>query len=80
MIEVKAGLLPPPEPTHPGGFDFARMAYFMGLGAVGYAKSGIAVVEGPAPPLVLRFWAAVDRVRAAIGARVDAYCRGLLPG
>jgi len=80
MIEVKAGLLPPPEPTHPGGFDFARMAYFMGLGAVGYAKSGIAVVEGPAPPLVLRFWAAVDRVRAAIGARVDAVLSGPAAG
>jgi len=72
MIQVDAGLLAPPEPTHPGGFDFARMAYFMGLGAVGYAKSEITVIQGPDPPLMLQFWAAVDRMRAAIGAEVNA--------
>lgn len=80
MIEVRAGLLPPPEPTHPGGFDFARMAYFLGLGAVGYAKSGIASIEGPAPPLALRFWAAVDRVRAAIRAEVEGVLSGPAAG
>lgn len=80
MIRVNAGLLPPPEPTHPGGFDFARMAYFMGLGAVGYATSDIAAIDGPDAPLLLRFWAAVDRVRAAIGAKVDAVLSGPAAG
>ncbi|RIA56441.1 ComEC/Rec2 family competence protein [Dichotomicrobium thermohalophilum] len=80
LVAVKAGLLPPPEPTHPGGFDFARMAYFLGLGAVGYAKSDITVAEGPAPPLDLQVWAAVDRVRAAIGAQVDAVLSGPAAG
>jgi len=79
-VRVKAGLLPPPEPTHPGGFDFARMAYFMGLGAVGYATSEITVTSGPDPPLALQFWAAVDGVRAAIGARVDAVLSGPASG
>lgn len=80
MIRVNAGLLPPPEPTHPGGFDFARMAYFMGLGAVGYGKSNITRIEGPAPPLTLQFWAAVDRVRAWIRAEVDAVLSGPAAG
>jgi len=80
LIAVKAGLLPPPEPTHPGGFDFARMAYFMGLGAVGYATSDITPRAGPDPPLALQFWAAVDGVRAAIGARVDAVLSGPASG
>jgi competence protein ComEC len=80
MIRVGAGLLPPPEPTHPGGFDFARMAYFMGLGAVGYATSDITPRAGPEPPLALRFWAAVDSVRAAIGAQVDAVLSGPAAG
>jgi competence protein ComEC len=34
---VLAMLRPPSPPTWPGGFDFARQAYFAGIGAVGYA-------------------------------------------
>ncbi len=76
MVRVNAGLLPPPAPTHPGGFDFAQMAYFMGLGAVGYAKSDITMIDGPAPPLMIRLRAKVDDVRAAIGARVAEVLSG----
>jgi len=80
MIEVRAGLLPPPGPARPDGFNFARMAYFMGLGAVGYAKSDIASIEGPAPPRVLQFWAAVDGVRNAIKQQVSATLSGPAAG
>jgi len=80
LIEVRAGLLPPPGPARPGGFDFARMAYFMGLGAVGYAKSDITVKPGPAPPLTLQFWARVEGVRAAISDRVGAVLAGPAAG
>lgn len=69
-VEVAAGLLPPPEPTHPGGFDFARKAYFMGLGAVGFAKSDIKPREGPSAPVMLRLRAAIDGLRAKIRERV----------
>jgi len=76
-IEVRAGLMPPPQPTAPGAFDFARMAYFMGLGAVGYAMSVVKVVpDGPAPPLTLRFHAAIEEVRVEVGRRVDAGLSG----
>ena len=42
-----ARLLPPPEAAWPGGYDFAREAYFRGIGAVG---SLVGKVEIRAPP------------------------------
>ncbi len=36
-IRVLAILMPPPPPAVPGGFDFARSAWFKGIGAVGFA-------------------------------------------
>jgi competence protein ComEC len=38
-IRLRALLMPPSPPVEPGGFDFARQAYFERLGAVGYALS-----------------------------------------
>lgn len=35
-LRLRAVLLPPPEPAAPGAFDFARWAYFKGLGGVGF--------------------------------------------
>jgi len=37
MISLRASLLPPPMPAAPGAYDFSRVAWFKGLGAVGYA-------------------------------------------
>ena len=34
-IAGQARLMPPPQPAFPGGYDFARDAYFLRLGAVG---------------------------------------------
>ncbi len=36
-VRLRARLLPPPEASLPGGYDFARGAWFMGLGATGKA-------------------------------------------
>ncbi len=36
-IRLRARLLPPAGPFHPGGFDFARRAWFQRIGAVGWA-------------------------------------------
>jgi len=36
-VRLRALLMPPSPPSEPHGFDFARQAYFTGLGAVGYA-------------------------------------------
>ena len=34
-IAIPAVMLPPPQPAAPGAFDFARQAWFSGLGAIG---------------------------------------------
>ncbi|MFN7003134.1 MAG: ComEC/Rec2 family competence protein [Roseinatronobacter sp.] len=34
---------PPPAPSEPGGFDFRRLAWFEGLGAVGYTRVPVLV-------------------------------------
>ncbi|MCK5426016.1 MAG: ComEC/Rec2 family competence protein, partial [Emcibacter sp.] len=47
-IEIRAGLLPPPPPTMPGDFDYARQIWFQGIGAVGYGISKPIIIEkGP---------------------------------
>ena len=71
-VRLRAVLLPPPAPVAPGAFDFQRHAYFLGLGAVGYAY-GAAEVE-PARPSGFRLW--VSALRDHIAARVAA----ALPG
>jgi competence protein ComEC len=70
-VRLKANLSPPPGPSLPGDYDFARAAWFQSLGAVGYSRSAPQAVEGlPAPPLSLQLTAAVARVRQAIGRRI----------
>lgn len=43
-------LMPPPLPSAPGAFDFARQAWFEALGAVGYARGTPELLERPAEP------------------------------
>ncbi|MFT4098383.1 MAG: ComEC/Rec2 family competence protein, partial [Rhodoblastus sp.] len=70
-IALKARLLPPARAALPGGYDFARDAYFMRLGAVGSALGRIEALAPPEPaPLSLRLSAAVDRFRNALVRRV----------
>lgn len=71
-VRLRAVLLPPPGPVAPGAFDFQRHAYFLGLGAVGYAYGTVAVE--PAPPSGPRLW--LSALRDHIAARVVA----ALPG
>ena len=56
VISVKARLAPPPPMALPGTYDFARDAWFQGIGAVGKAMGDISV-QTPAEPQGL------DRVR-----------------
>jgi competence protein ComEC len=76
-VRVKATLSPPPGPALPGDYDFARTAWYVGLGAVGFSRAPAEKAQ-PAvePPLSLRAKAAIERVRQAIGQRVVA----ALPG
>jgi len=76
-IRVRATLMPPPEPAAPGGFDFGRYYWFMGLGASGYVTGKIEAMPGPPPmPLTLRVHAEIGKFRQAIAARVGAVLDG----
>jgi len=76
-VSLRATLQPPPEPIEPGGFDFARRAWFDRLGATGFAMSELAPLGGaPAPPWGLAAWSYVDALRTTINERI----RASLPG
>ncbi|MGB0694765.1 MAG: ComEC/Rec2 family competence protein [Rhodospirillaceae bacterium] len=60
LIRVRAVLLPPPEPVRPGGYDFALVLYFQGIGAVGYALGPLEKIDdgSPKPGTVASLWSA----------------------
>jgi len=76
-VGLKARLLPPSRADLPGGYDFARDAYFAGVGAVG---SALGPIRRLAPPgdatLRQRFDAAVDHARNRLALRVNAIIGG----
>ena len=65
-LGTSAHLSPPQGPTEPGGFDFQRHIWFLGIGAVGYSR---------APPVLLgqgRAASPVTRLRAHLDAQIRA--------
>jgi len=80
VIRAAMRLAPPPRASEPGGYDFAREAYFQRIGAVG---SILARVER-APdaqvsaqvPVSARLFAWIDRGRNALTARIIASIGG----
>jgi competence protein ComEC len=76
-VSVLAVLMPPPEPSSPGGYDFARWAYYQGIGAVGYAYGRPKPIAAPRPD---GFWeslaARVERLRDRMTRRI----RAVIPG
>ncbi len=77
FIALKARLSPPARAALPGGYDFARDAFFARLGGVGSALGRIDTMPPPDPaPLSLRFFAAVDRMRNALALRIDRIIGG----
>ena len=45
VIVLRAVLSPPAGPAAPGAFDFSRQAFFRQIGAVGYARGGLSILE-----------------------------------
>jgi competence protein ComEC len=76
-VRLTAMLAPPALPALPGDYDFARTAFFAGLGGVGYAlaRPQLDPSAGP-PPLRLQFGAMIARLRQSISRRITA----ALPG
>lgn len=76
-IQIRATLGPPAEPSQPGGFDFGRQAWYLGIGGVGYSMKAAEIDPEPAP-LPWQMWAtsAIERVRLSIGRAVVAGLKG----
>lgn len=71
-VVLTGHLAPPGGPVEPGGFDFRRLAWFDGLGAVGYTRSPVLAIAPPEPGWAL----AIERLRM----RMSAALRTRLPG
>ncbi len=69
-IRFTALLNPPPAPAAPGAFDFARSAYFTGVGGVGIALKPPEVVDLPPPPWRLGLQLAINRFRWGLTTRI----------
>lgn len=87
-VKLRAMLLPPPEPSVPGAYEFPRQAWFSGLGAVGYGVSRVVVSKASpdaAPPGVALHITAIRtdlsaRVRAALPGPTGALAAALITG
>jgi len=71
VIKAKAQLFPLPSPVIPGGYDHGRTLWFQGIGATGRLYGDI-TSEGSDASWRLRFKAAVQDLRDAIGERIRA--------
>jgi len=69
VVRLKARLAPPPPMALPGTHDFARDAWFRGIGGVGRTIGAVKVVEAEAPT-------GLDATRV----RLDLHIRDQLPG
>ena len=72
-VAVTARLLPPSRAAAPDGYDFARDAYFSGIGAVGSALGRIVPVPAADEPgWAARLNRAIDRARNRLALRVSS--------
>lgn len=73
VVVMTGHLSPPSGPVEPGGFDFQRMAWFEGLGAVGYTRTPV-LLAVPARDGAAGLW--VYRLRVAISTGVQDRLQG----
>jgi competence protein ComEC len=76
-VRLRALLMPPSPPSEPHGFDFARQAYFLRLGAVGYGLGGLELLaraESRSWPL------AISALRQAIATEIAEAVPGTAGG
>jgi competence protein ComEC len=69
-VRFTALINPPPSPASPGAFDFARGAYFTGVGGVGLMLKPPQVIDLPPPPWRLGLQLAVNRFRWGLTRRI----------
>lgn len=82
LIRFKARLMPPAPPMLPGGYDFARTAWFSGLAATGSAFGPVEIIQ----PGESRDWLAAKRlelgrfVRTRLGEREAGIAAAFITG
>ena len=69
-IRLRAMLGPPPPPASPGAYDFARDAWFHGVGGVGFAIGESRPATLDRPPWRLRATMAVNAFRWRLASRI----------
>jgi len=86
-IRVRAIVSPPGGAFEPGGFDFARYAFYRGLGGLGFAVGPVSLRGPPFDPgfdlrLLLRQWqgALTARIEAVLPGAAGAVAAALLTG
>lgn len=88
-IMLTAHLSPPSGPAEPGGYDFRRQAWFLGLGGIGYSRDPVMIAAPAPPPSGLSGWGeAADRLRMRlsvamqdrIGGQAGAVASALMTG
>lgn len=76
-VRVRAVLMPPPDASHPGGFDYARQVWFERIGAVGYAVAAPETIPAAGPPTRAEQAATtVERLRSTIATRMESRIGG----
>ncbi|PKR87626.1 hypothetical protein CXZ10_17995 [Pleomorphomonas diazotrophica] len=76
-VVMLARLAPPPPPPLPGGYDFARVAWFTGIGASGFTYGAVKPwPEAPPPGIWLTALSSIETVRTKAAGRI----RAALPG
>ncbi len=81
-VTLRAILDPPPGPASPGGYDFARDAWFDRVGAVGLALTPPQEIDPPTPDLPMRIEMALNGLRWRLAERLagDLQAMGLARG
>ena len=88
-IKLLAVINAPPPPASPGAYDFARDAYFLSVGGVGFALGPVQTWESPrAPPARLRLnmrinaarWALTRQIVDSMGLRTGGLAAAMTTG
>lgn len=69
-VMLTGHLGPPGGPVEPGGFDFRRLAWFEGLGGIGYTQSPVLAMDAPSPGWGLTITRLRQRIAEGIRARL----------
>ena len=77
-IRVTTLLDPPPGPAAPGAYDFARDAWFEGIGGVGLAMKPPTVISLAPPPTRLQVVLAINALRWSMAQRLAADLHDLM--